>query len=156
MDYEFDESKFNEEDEQMLVVRGANKAIKQLTKAKSMAMKPTVKEFSLCEYYIVRGTQKAFKIYPFVKKRGKATEAVGNCVFEYDEKIKPIILGEDYNKNHEMVYNDIKLQSILSFVATLANISVDDLLNITKYGKPRVTIFEILEMISEKMVARKI
>ncbi len=49
MDYEFDESKFNEEDEQMLVVRGANKAIKQLTKAKSMAMKPTVKEFSLCE-----------------------------------------------------------------------------------------------------------
>ena len=102
------------------------------------------------EYYIVRGTQKAFKIYPFVKKRGKATEAVGNCVFEYDEKIKPIILGEDYNKNHEMVYNDIKLQSILSFVATLANISVDDLLNITKYGKPRVTIFEILEMISEK------
>lgn len=48
------------------------------------------------------------------------------------------------------MYNNIKLQSILSFVAMLANINVDDLLNITKYGKPKVTIFEMLEMISEK------
>lgn len=115
-----------------------------------MSMKPKVKEFSLCDYYLVRGTEKAFKIYPFVKKRGKATEAVGNCVFEYDEKRKPIILGEDYKKNRVLVYNNIKLQSILSFVAMLANINVDDLLNITKYGKPKVTIFEMLEMISEK------
>lgn len=75
---------------------------------------------------------------------------VGNCVFEYDETRKPIILGEDYKKNRVLVYNNIKLQSILSFVAMLANINVDDLLNITKYGKPKVTIFEMLEMISEK------
>ncbi len=148
-DYEYDEGKFNEDDEQMLVVRGANNATQKATKAKSMAMKPTVKEFSLCEYYLVRGTEKAFKIYPFIKKRGKATEAVGNCVFEYDENRKPIILGENLEKNHKLIYNDIKLQSLLSFVAMLANINVDDLLNITKYGKSRVTIFDILEMISE-------
>ncbi len=147
---EFDESKLNEDDEQMLVVRGANNATQKATKAKSMAMKPTVKEFSLCEYYLVRGTEKAFKIYPFIKKRGKATEAVGNCVFEYDEKRKPIILGENHEKNRELIYNDIKLQSLLSFVAMLANINVDDLLNIAKYGKSRMTIFDILEMISEK------
>ena len=148
-DYEYDEGKFNEDDEQMLVVRGANNATQKATKAKSMAMKPTVKEFSLCEYYLVRGTEKAFKIYPFIKKRGKATEAVGNCVFEYDENRKPIILGENLEKNRKLIYNDIKLQSLLSFVAMLANINVDDLLNITKYGKSRVTIFDILEMISE-------
>lgn len=150
VDLEFEESKFNEDDEQMLVVRGASHMAQQLTKAKKMATKPTAKEFSLCEYYLVRGTEKAFKIYPFVKKRGKATEAVGNCVFEYDEERKPIILGKDYKKNHELVYNDIKLQSILSFVAMLANMSIDNLLNIAKYGKSKMTIFEILEKISEK------
>lgn len=149
-DFEIDETKFDEADEQMLVVRGAKKAMQQSTKAKSMALKPTVKEFSLCDYYLVRGTEKAFKIYPFVKKRGKATAAVGNCVFEYDEKRKPIVLGEDYKKNRELVFNDIKLQSILSFVAMLDNINVDDMLNIENYGKTKVTIFEILEMISEK------
>ena len=68
VDFEFDESKFNEDDEQMLVVRGANKATQQLTRTISMSMKPKVKEFSLCDYYLVRGTEKAFKIYPFVKK----------------------------------------------------------------------------------------
>ena len=32
----------------------------------------------------------------------------------------------------------------------LDNINVDDMLNIENYGKTKVTIFEILEMISEK------
>ena len=142
MDFEFDESKFHEDDEQMLVVRGANKATQRHTNIKSTLKKPIVKEFSLCDYYLVRGTAKAFKVYPFVRKRGKATGAVGNCVFEYDEKRKPVILGEDYKNNCELVYNDIKLQSLLSFVATLANINVDDLLNITKHGKSEMTTFD--------------
>lgn len=69
--------------------------------------KPIIKEFSLCDYYLVRGMAKAFKVYPFVKKRGRATEAVGNCVFEYDEDKKAIILGNDCEKNHDFIYNDM-------------------------------------------------
>ena len=150
MDFELDESKFDEADEQMLVVRGANSLKSQVKKAISIVKKPIIKEFSLCDYYLVRGTAKAFKVYPFVKKRGRATEAVGNCVFEYDEDKKPIILENDCEKNHDLIYNDIKLQSILSFAAMLANINIDELLNIEDYGKQSVTIFDILEKISEK------
>ena len=149
-DFEFDESKFNEDNEQMLVVRGANSLKLQVKKAKSIVKRPEVKEFSICDYYLVRGTEKAFRVYPFVKKRGRATEAVGNCVFEYDENKKPIILGDDCEKNHELIYNDIKLLSLLSFAAMLANINIDELLNIGEYDKPSVTIFDILEKIGEK------
>ena len=63
---------------------------------------------------------------------------------------KPIILENDCEKNHDLIYNDIKLQSILSFAAMLANINIDELLNIEDYGKQSVTIFDILEKISEK------
>ena len=150
MNIEFDESKFNEADEQMLVVRGASCLISKAAKKKNIVKKPVVKEFSLCEYYLVRGTAKAFKVYPFVKKKGKVTEAVGKSVFKYDESKKPIILGRDCDKNREMINNDIKLQSLLSFVSMLGNINIDDLLNIEKYGKAKVTIFEILETISER------
>ena len=149
-DFEFDESKFNEDNEQMLVVRGANSLKLQVKKAKSIVKRPEVKEFSICDYYLVRGTEKAFRVYPFVKKRGRATEAVGNCVFEYDENKKPIILGDDCEKNHGLIYNDIKLQSLLSFAAMLANINIDELLNIGEYDKPSVTIFDLLEKIGEK------
>lgn len=155
MDFEFDESKFNEDDEQMLVVRGAKEMTQRQTKAKTIEKKPIVKEFSLCDYYLVRGTAKAFKVYPFVKKRGKATEAVGNCVFEYGENKKAIVLGEDYKKKHELINSDIKLQSLLSFVAMLANMNIDDLLNVETYGKPKVTIFEMLEMISDSLKRTK-
>lgn len=155
MDFEFDESKFNEDDEQMLVVRGAKEMTQRQTKAKTIVKKPIVKEFSLCDYYLVRGTAKAFKVYPFVKKRGKATEAVGNCVFEYGENKKAIVLGEDNKKNHELINSDIKLQSLLSFVAMLANMNIDDLLNVETYGKPKVTIFEMLEMISDSLKRTK-
>lgn len=44
-----------------------------------------VQELSLCDYYLIIGHEKGFKVYPFIKKRGKATDSVGNCVFEYDE-----------------------------------------------------------------------
>lgn len=155
MDFEFDESKFNEDDEQMLVVRGAKEMTQRQTKAKTIVKKPIVKEFSLCDYYLIRGTAKAFKVYPFVKKRGKATEAVGNCVFEYGENKKAIVLGEDRRKNHELINSDIKLQSLLSFVAMLANMNIDDLLNVETYGKPKVTIFEMLEMISDSLKRTK-
>ena len=77
-------------------------------------------------------------------------EAVGNSVFEYDESKKPIVLGRDSDKNRELINNDIKLQSLLSFVAMLGNINIDELLDIKKYGKSSVTIFDILEKISKK------
>lgn len=152
--FEFDESRFNEDDEKMLVVRGAqNEGEKNTVLLEKAIHRQKIKEFSLCDYYLVRGTAEAFKVYPFVKKRGKTTEAVGNCVFEYDSDKLGIAFGEDIAENKRIVDGNIKLQSLLSFVAMLANISLDELLDIKRYkvqkwtckDRKKLFLFDLLE-----------
>ena len=155
LDFEFDESRFNEDDEKMLVVRGAqNEGEKNTVLLEKAIHRQKIKEFSLCDYYLVRGTAEAFKVYPFVKKRGKTTEAVGNCVFEYDSDKQGIAFGEDVAENKRIVDGNIKLQSLLSFVAMLAGLGLDKILDvrnvITFKGRKikDLTLFELLERIS--------
>lgn len=152
---EVDESRFREDNERMMVVRGAQDASTDdsAEPKKALRQKMEIKEFSLCDYYLVRGTEMAFKVYPFVKKHGKSTEAVGNCVYEYNEKVKRIVFGTDTLKNHAIANTNIKLQSLLSFVAMLASISYDDILDIIKLcpnvSQDEMTLFEMLEGISK-------
>ena len=152
---EVDESRFREDNERMMVVRGAQDASTDdsAEPKKALRQKMEIKEFSLCDYYLVRGTEMAFKVYPFVKKHGKSTEAVGNCVYEYNEKVKRIVFGTDTLKNHAIANTNIKLQSLLSFVAMLASISYDDILDIRKLcpnvSQDEMTLFEMLEGISK-------
>ena len=156
-DFEFDESRFNEEDEQMLVVRGAVSAKPGTNNenTKPVKVEPVVKEIFLCDYYLVIGNEKAFKIYPFIKKRGKATDGVGNCVFEYNEDKLKVEFTDDTQSNRQKLNDNIKLQSVLAFAAMLANISIDDVVDIKKLQelsgyKKRDTanVFDVLEMIS--------
>lgn len=156
-EYALGDSKFNEDDEQMLVVRGANEQNFNYAFKSKLKKEEEIREFSLCDYYLVRGTSKAFKIYPFVKKRGKATEAVGNCVYDYNSKLKEIVLSLDPKENLEIINDNIKLQSILSFVAMLANTNLVALVNTgslykqqRKEGIKQTTLFELLEMVSQQ------
>lgn len=154
-DFEFDESKFNEEDEQMLVVRGADSVKPDTMEAKPIKIEPIIKDFSLCDYYLVIGNRKSFKIYPFIKKRGKATDGVGNCVFEYDEAKYKVEFTDDTEENRKKLNGNIKLQSVVSFAAMLANLSINDVVDIRKIQelsqseqKRTLSVFEILNMIS--------
>ena len=151
---EVDESRFRENDEKMMIVRGAHETSAGNTELKKAPQqKLAIKEFSLCDYYLVRGTSVSFKVYPFVKKHGKSTQAVGNCVYEYNEKAQKIIFDTDTEKNHAIVNANIKLQSLFSFVAMLADISYDDILDIKKLcpvnDLSNMTLFEMLEAISK-------
>lgn len=151
---EVDESRFRENDEKMMIVRGAHETSADNTELKKAPQqKLAIKEFSLCDYYLVRGTGISFKVYPFVKKHGKSTQAVGNCVYEYNEKVQKIIFDTDTEKNHAIVNANIKLQSLFSFVAMLADISYDDILDIKKLcpvnDLSNMTLFEMLEAISK-------
>lgn len=130
--FEFDESKFNEEDEQMLVVRGAVSAKSGTNNeaSKPVKIEPVVKEIFLCDYYLVIGNEKAFKIYPFIKKRGKATDGVGNCVFEYNEDKKKVEFTDDAQYNRQKLNGNIKLQSVVAFAAMFANINMNDVVDI--------------------------
>lgn len=156
-DFEFDESKFNEEDEQMLVVRGAvsGKSNANNGEVKPVKIEPVIKEISLCDYYLVIGNEKSFKIYPFIKKRGKATDGVGNCVFDYNEEKWKVEFTDDTQSNRQKLNDNIKLQSVVTFAAMLAGISINDVADIKKLqelsGKriqDTANVFEVLEMIS--------
>lgn len=156
-DFEFTESKFNEDDEQMVVVRGATTvtadSIQEVQKQK---MLPVIQEMSLCDYYLIIGHSKRFKVYPFIKKRGKATDSVGNCVFEYDEATRKVEFTEDAKHNQQELEDNIKLQSIIVFAAMLAKIKIADVVNINKLQemsdsekKSSESIFDVFDMISK-------
>lgn len=156
-DFEFAESKFNEDDEQMVVVRGATTTMSN-SKQECQDQKkiPIIQEVSLCDYYLIIGHCKRFKVYPFIKKRGKATDSVGNSVFEYDEAIRKVEFTEDAKQNQKELEGNIKLQSIIAFAAMLANIKIADVVNINKLQemsnsekKSSESIFDVFDMISK-------
>ena len=156
-EFEFAESKFSEDDEQMVVVRGATTSMSN-SKQECQEQKkmPIIQDVSLCDYYLIIGHRKRFKIYPFIKKRGKVTDSVGNCVFEYDEAIKKVEFTEDAKQNLQELESNIKLQSIIAFAAMLANIKITDVVNINKLQemsdsekKSSESIFDVFDMISK-------
>ena len=156
-DFEFAESKFNEDDEQMVVVRGATSSVASgIQERQEQKKMPVIQELPLCDYYLIIGHRKRFKVYPFVKKRGKATDNVGNCVFEYDEAIRKIELTEDTNHNLQELEGNLKLQSIIAFAAMLAKIKIDEVVNISSLQeisnsekKSSESIFEVFDMLSK-------
>ena len=156
-EFEFAESKFSEDDEQMVVVRGATTSMSN-SKQECQEQKkmPVIQDVSLCDYYLIIGHRKRFKIYPFIKKRGKVTDSVGNCVFEYDEAIKKVEFTEDAKQNLQELEGNIKLQSIITFAAMLANIKITDVVNINELQemsdsekKSSESIFDVFDMISK-------
>lgn len=163
-DFEFDESKFNEDDEQMLVVRGSGTLPTEETfeSKKTKVEKPVIKEISLCDYYLIIGHSEKFKVYPFKKKRGKATEAVGSCVYEYDEAKEKFEFTESVSQNWNTL-KDIKLHTIVSFTAQLANIDFNDVINIKRLqnlsgseNKKSESLFDMLCMIDKVFKANKL
>lgn len=156
-DFEFTESKFNEDDEQMVVVRGATTATADsIQEVQKQKMLPVIQEMSLCDYYLIIGHSKRFKVYPFIKKRGKATDSVGNCVFEYDEATRKVEFTEDAKHNQQELEDNIKLQTIIVFAAMLAKIKIADVVNINKLQemsdsekKSSESIFDVFDMISK-------
>ena len=110
----------------------------------------------LCDYYLIRGNSDKFKGYPFVKKRGKITGAVVNCIYEYDAKLRPITFTENTTENVWMVDSETKLQTIIAFSAMLLRMPVNEILDLenlcyisqTEIVK-KTGLFEVLKMISK-------
>lgn len=131
-----DEAKFDEEDEDMLVVHetsmwnGSTNLEKiQSTLFTSERVKLPIEEFQIAEYYLVRGNELSFKVYPLVKKRGKCTEGVAAPVFEFDYSKTPFELSSVTQHNKEVINADIKLHTLLSFTAMLLHIETDIIYN---------------------------
>jgi hypothetical protein len=127
------ERSYDEDDEAMMIVRGAGeaKAIVAEEKVELEASQP-ITEFSLCDYYLVIGNKNRFKLYPFVKKKGIATNQVGNCVYAYDKVDEELVLTNDHVVNLKFIDHHSKEKNLLVFLGTLVGKTYSQLLNINQ------------------------
>lgn len=130
-DYMFVESRLEEDDEKMMIVRGCNNIISpelnKISEDSEDEDQLVIEEFNLADYYLVRGHKYRFRIFPFTKKRGKRTEDVGNCIFSYEHSCESILFGMDKAKNMELIERNIKLHNIIYFTAMLLKLPTEDI-----------------------------
>ncbi len=143
------EKDFDEDDEQMMIVRGAG----ELELRKAPEKKPTTKlnipeDFSVCDYYQVIGTENKFSVYPIIKKKGKITSALGASLFDYNESAQKVVFTSDTKENKKILSVNPKLQALLFFSASLAEIPIVDITNISKIGADKeLSPFHLLKII---------
>lgn len=156
LDFNFDETKLEEEDEPMMIVRGiSSKHVEGIdtTDNPESTNKIQTEEFSVANYYLIRGTRLSFKIYPLMMKKGKTTGGIGSCVYEYTNE-KPIVFWHDLKENLETLNKNVKLQTILMFVANRLGIEknliydIDALSTLTNttIGES-ISIFDLLKLL---------
>ena len=156
-EYEFDESRLAEDDEEMMIVRGASD---EILKTSNYANKVTaalpIEEISLCDYYLIRGNAKNFKVYPLTKKKGKTTGAVSGCIYEYDTEERPVTFTHNVKENMILMDGDTKLRTLIAFSAMLLNKTISEILNLDNLccisQSDYVTeagLFEVLKMMSK-------
>lgn len=149
---------YDEDDETMMVIRGANEGcIVSISDEKNEKNdKPLpITEFALCDYYLVIGNRDKFKLYPFIKRRGIATAQVGNCVFEYDKNVKELVFTEHVQENVKLINDYAKAKNVLVFLGVLLGIGYKQLVDISNlqnlHGetqKKTLSFFDLLKIIS--------
>lgn len=158
---DFDESRYEEDNERMLIIHGSHhKIIDKLNSfeenEKKVPKPLPMEEFEIADYYLVRGNKLNFKIYPFTKKRGKRTEGVASCIYEYRDKDNPIVLKSNPKVNELIIKRDTKLNAIISFAAMLLKIDIQCVYDLNKLAiKSNVkigdtaSIFELFKMLEK-------
>ena len=98
----------------------------------------------------------SFDIFPIVKKKGKATCAIGNCVYSYNGLKQQIVFGSEKEQNLQLLESDAKLYTIIQFSAMLLHIEMVEIFDLNRLCrmshsviKQAVDIFEVLEMMSK-------
>lgn len=163
-DYELDDSKLEEDDENMAVVKsssdgvvpsGVSNQLIDISHSTRRNLFDKIEEFELAGYYLVRGFEDDFKIYPLIMKRGKNTGAVSSAIYHYTSK-NPIVFTDNSLANKEAVSSDIKLHTVLEFVAMRLGLSQDEIYNVANLferiaaeHKKTFTLFEFLKVLSK-------
>jgi superfamily II DNA or RNA helicase len=138
----------DEDNEEMTIVRGERTHKKAIFKAlENKVQVNPIEEFSLCDYYLIHGNSNKFRVYPFIKKRGKITGGVANCVLDYDSKKEHMTFGPNALDNVNMVARNSKVQNIVYFAATFCQLSVKRLLSLPT--SKEISLFELLKHISD-------
>lgn len=140
------EKTYDEDDEQMMVIRGAG-VLDEKPKVTGAAQDET---FLLCDYYRVSGNDSNFSVYPLVKKKGKPTGEVGNVTYQYNENDGNLSFSTDVSKNIAILNVNSKLKSILIFSASMCGISQEELVKLDSINpKEGLSIFNLLKIIAK-------
>lgn len=160
-----DESRFEEDNEQMEVIRSSGSVSISPSPSgnndydsctQKLTPSPLIEELVVADYYLVRGNYLKFRIYPFSKKHGKRTDAVGACIYEFDIVKSPIVLWRNKTQHNEIaISKDTKLHTMLSFIAMLLKIDINLIYNTTQLStlsKYRIgdslSLFDLFKMLS--------
>ena len=158
-DYVFDDTKFDEDNEQMMIIRGAldesvSHAPSNIGPLKLSRL--SVRDFVLNDYYLVVGQNEKFRIFPFVMKRGKRTDSVGKCVYEFDYEKTSVTFTDDPLHNYNILSKDIKLKTIFDFISFRLGlppsslICLDTLAELSGIASGKeLPLFKVLELISK-------
>lgn len=165
-DYVFDESKFDEDNEQMMIIRGAFGETASHDSSNIGSIKQSrliARDFALNEYYLVVGHKEKFKIFPFVMKRGKRTDSVRKCVYEFDCEKTSVTFTDNSVHNHSILSKDIKLKTIFDFIAFRLGLPTASLMSLNTLAELSGTapdkdlpLFNVLELISRIKPQQKI
>lgn len=165
MDIELDDSKLEEEDEPMMLVKSSAGAVvsseleKQWNEDNQSRLKSKldeIEEFEIAGYYLVRGTANNFKIYPLIMKCGQNTGAVSSAIYHYTRE-KHIEFTGNFQANRAAVSSDIKLQTILDFVAMRLGLTQGEIYNVSKLcagnymdKKDTYALFDVFKILSQR------
>lgn len=157
--YAFDESKFDEDNEQMMIIRGAFDETASHDSSNIEYIKPRrliARDFVLNDYYLVVGHKEQFRIFPFVMKRGKRTDSVGKCVYEFDCEKGSFTFTDNPVHNYGILSKDIKLKTIFDFIAfrlrlpSASLMCLDSLAELSGTAPDKeLPLFNVLELISK-------
>lgn len=157
--YAFDESKFDEDNEQMMIIRGAFDETASHDSSNIEYIKPRrliARDFVLNDYYLVVGHKEQFRIFPFVMKRGKRTDSVGKCVYEFDCEKGSFTFTDNPVHNYGILLKDIKLKTIFDFIAfrlrlpSASLMCLDSLAELSGTAPDKeLPLFNVLELISK-------
>jgi len=157
--YVFDESKFDEDNEQMIIIRGAFDETASHDSSNIESIKSSrliARDFALSDYYLVVGHKEKFRIFPFVMKRGKRTDSVGKCVYEFDCEKGSFTFTDNPVHNYGILSKDIKLKTIFDFIAlrlrlpSASLMCLDSLAELSGTAPDKeLPLFNVLELISK-------
>lgn len=157
--YAFDESKFDEDNEQMMIIREAFDETASHDSSNIESIKSSrliARDFALNDYYLVVGHKEKFKIFPFVMKRGKRTDSVGKCVYEFDYEKGSFTFTDNPVHNFDILSKDIKLKTIFDFIALRLRLPSSSLMCLDSLAElsgtapdKELPLFNVLELISK-------
>lgn len=145
MSFDIPERTYDEENEELMVVRGCGHCDKPNIENENLEDE----KFDLCDYYQVSGNSSHFVVYTLVKRKGKPTGGISSIAYSYDESEGAILLSPDETKNTALMNCYPKLKSVLIFSALMCGITQGALFKLDGVGtKEEISPFNLLKILA--------